>query len=234
MTTVFLLRHGALGGESRNRFIGHTDLPLSPEGVQQAEHLGWALRGRFGRHRGARAGGLVPRLFDAVYCSDLLRSRQTAERVVGMVNGAARNAIEARGDLREIALGEWEDLSRAEVATRFPAQYAARGEDIANYRIPGGESFADCRERIVAAWREIVGRGGERIVIVGHAGANRALLCHLQGKPLAELFELGQDYGCINIIETGAEGVRVRLINGRPDDLDAALSASQSVLHSKP
>jgi len=197
---IYLLRHGALEGDSRNRFVGQIDLPLAPEGRTQAEALGRALHGL----------GL-----DAVYCSDLLRSRQTAE----IIAGTTGIPLHRRADLREIALGDWEGLSRQEVASRFPAQYAARGEDIEHYRIPGGESFADCRERVLAAWREILQREERAVAIVGHAGANRVLLCHLLGIPVERMFSLGQDYGCVNVIECVAGNAEVRLINHRPSDM---------------
>lgn len=204
VSSIFLLRHGALATDAHERFIGQTDLPLSPEGVRQAEALGGILRELD---------------INAVYCSDLLRARQSAEIVVG----AAGFPIVPRRDLREIALGEWEGLAREEVAVKFPAQYAARGKDIEGYRIPGGESFADCQARVLAAWRDIVKLGLRRVVIVGHAGANRVLLCHLLGMPVASLFSLGQDYGCVNLIDYEEGRNDVRLINGRADDLRSHL-----------
>ena len=205
MTTIYLLRHGALAAGSRDRFIGQLDLPLAPDGIAQAESLGEALR---------------ERRIDAIYCSDLTRSQQTA-RIIG---GQTAIAIEVRSALREISLGDWEGLSRREVAARFPEDYAARGDDLENYRVPGGESFADCRQRVLTAWQEIVRGDGQSIVIVGHAGVNRLLLCHLLARPIASLFDIAQDYGGVNVIEPGASGFCVSLINGRPADLNGEVS----------
>ena len=205
MTTIYLLRHGALAAGSRDRFIGQLDLPLAPDGIAEAESLGEALR---------------ERRIDAIYCSDLTRSQQTA-RIIG---GQTAIAIEVRSALREISLGDWEGLSRREVAARFPEDYAARGDDLENYRVPGGESFADCRQRVLTAWQEIVRGDGQSIVIVGHAGVNRLLLCHLLARPIASLFDIAQDYGGVNVIEPGASGFCVSLINGRPADLGGGIS----------
>ena len=207
MTTIYLLRHCALAEDYRGRYVGQIDPPLSPEGVCQAYALAEALSGQ----------GL-----DGVYCSDLARSRQTAEIL------AARAGVEckARPELREIALGEWDGLERREVATRFAAQYAARGADLAHYRIPGGESHAECLARILLAWREIAHPAGRTLAIVGHAGANRLLLCHLRGIPLTRMFDIAQAYGCVNVIEVAAEGAVVRQINGRGDALSQNGAAS--------
>lgn len=213
MTTIYLLRHGALAADARDRFVGQIDLPLSPEGLLQAETLGEVLR---------------PLDIDTVFCSDLLRSLQTAQAIVDATN----IPIEVRRDLREIALGDWEGLSRQDVMSGFPAQYAARGADIARYRIPGGESFTDCQARVLAAWQDIVERGAKRIVIVGHAGANRALLCHLLNLPLAGLFSLEQQYGAVNVIERQGGRCHVRLIDGHPADLCVSrLRSPRRTLH---
>lgn len=215
MTRIYLLRHGALADDLGGCFVGQIDPPLAPAGRLQAAELGRALRDL---------------AVDAIYCSDLARSRETAEIIAGAiaVDGCAL-PLTARRDLREIALGDWESLSRREVSARFPERYAARGADLENYRIRGGESFAECRRRMLGAWREIVAGKERGIVVVGHAGANRALLCHLLGRPVAGLFAIGQNYGCVNIIEAQDQGDAVLQINARAEDL--AGHTSQSTNH---
>jgi len=203
MTTIYLLRHGALAGDSRERFVGQIDLPLAPEGVRQAE---------------AQAGALRQQDIGIIYCSDLQRCRQTA----AIIAGATGAPIVTRAELREISLGDWEGLGRREVAVRFAAEFAARGRDIEHYRIPGGESFADCRRRALAAWTDILGCGNERVAVAAHAGVNRLLLCGLLGMPVAELFRIDQDYGCVNIVEQHGAHTCVRLLNGRPVDVGTA------------
>jgi probable phosphoglycerate mutase len=202
VTTIYLLRHGALADDSHDRFIGQIDLPLAAEGIRQAQAL---------------AQTLLNENIGIIYCSDLLRSEQTAEIIADEINAP----IEARSELREISLGNWEGLSRSEVKSSFPVQYAERGKDIENYRIFGGESFADCRLRALAAWEEMLNCGSDRIAIAGHAGINRLLLCHLLGMPSTNMFRIGQDYGCVNIVEQTNEHICIKLINGRPADVHA-------------
>ena len=200
MTTIYLLRHGALDGDSRDRFIGQIDLPLAEAGIRQAQALAKALHNKN---------------IGAIYCSDLLRSKQTA----AIISRDASIPIETNGNLREISLGQWEGLSRSEIRSTFPAQYAARGNDIENYRVPGGESFVDCRLRALAAWEEIMNCGSEHVAVVSHAGINRLLLCHLLGMPIANMFRIGQDYGCVNIVGRTNGHISVNLVNGRPTDI---------------
>jgi probable phosphoglycerate mutase len=200
MTTVYLLRHGTLAGDSRERFIGQTDLPLTMDGHAQARAMAVTLQDR----------GIA-----ALHCSDLTRSRQTAD-AIGAVLGL--RSLD-HPELREVSLGEWEGLLRREVAERWSDAFAARGRDIDGYRPPGGESFSDCLARAWPVWKSITGDGAPAVVIVGHAGVNRLLLCRLLGMPVQNMFRLGQDYGCVNVIEVERRTVRVRLINGRPDSL---------------
>ncbi|HWQ61754.1 MAG TPA: histidine phosphatase family protein [Negativicutes bacterium] len=193
---VFLARHGKIRLEDdQRRYIGQLDLPLSGEGVRQAE----VMRKMLGQ------------VVTAVYCSDLARSRQTAEIIAG--DGGV--AVTPRSELREISLGEWEGCTFADITRRFPNEFRARGADIAYYRVPGGESFADCSLRAVAAFHDILGTSAGDIAIVGHAGVNRLLLCNILGLPLGNLFRIGQDYGCINIIKCSEAGYQVQLVNFR-------------------
>jgi len=200
MTTIYLLRHGALPGDSRDRFIGQTDLALAAAGIAQAEAMAQALLGRE---------------IGVVHCSDLARSRQTAD-IIARALGV--DAI-AHPEFREVSLGDWEGLLRQEVAARWSDEFAARGRDIDHYRPPGGESFGDCLARAWPVWKSIARAECKAVALVAHAGVNRLLLCRLLGMPVQNMFRLGQDYGCVNVIETDRKGARVRLVNGRIADL---------------
>ncbi len=193
---LYLVRHGKIRQEDdQRRYIGQIDLPLAEEGRRQAEHL---------RRRMEHAE------ISAAYCSDLTRSRETAEIAAG-----GRFEVVARPDLREISMGEWEGRTLGDVARQSPDEYRARGEDIAGFRVPGGESFVECGRRVVSAFEDIVGRSTGNVLIVGHAGVNRLFLCHALGMPVANLFRIGQDYSCLNIIQSSNSGYQVRLMNGR-------------------
>ena len=193
---VYLIRHGKIQQEDdQRRYVGQIDLPLTPEGIKQAQ----SLQKRFER---ADIG--------TVYGSDLSRSIRTAKIAVG----SRSIPVVVRKDLREVSMGEWENCTFGDIARRFPEEFKARGGDIVSYRVPGGESFADCHERVVAALEEIVSSSSGNIVIVGHAGVNRLLLCHMLGMPLANIFRIAQDYGCLNVIQCGSTGYQVKLING--------------------
>jgi probable phosphoglycerate mutase len=193
---VYLIRHGKIQQEdNQRRYIGQIDLPLTAEGIRQAQSL---------QRRFENAD------ISALYCSDLSRSIATAK----MITGSRNVQIVVREDLREICMGEWEGCTFGDIGRRFPNEFKARGGDIVSYRVPGGESFADCSERVVAAFEDIVASSSGNLVVIGHAGVNRLLLCHMLGMPIANLFRIGQDYGCLNVIQCGSAGYQVKLMNG--------------------
>ena len=197
MRAVLLIRHGLVSEDAEERFLGAADAPMSAAGEAQIRELAARLRPR-----------VTP---DAIYCSDLSRSRRTAEL---LASGPAI-PIRVRPALREIDMGDWQGLSRREVAERRPADYAARGRDIANFRPPGGESFADLAARVLPCWRDIVEDGETQVVaIAGHAGVNRVILCHLLGAPLANLFRIAQRPACVNVVEWRKNEPVVTLIDG--------------------
>ncbi|HUO59864.1 MAG TPA: alpha-ribazole phosphatase [Candidatus Acidoferrales bacterium] len=194
---LYLVRHGAIIEVNGKRYIGQTEAPLSEYGVEQAR----ALRNWFQRHE-----------FTRVLCSDLTRSLRTAKIILG----ARRIRIEAHPELREISLGEWDGVSFREIEAKYPEEFKARGTDIEHWRPPGGESFADCRQRVLAFLHHELPRSEGDILLVGHAGVNRLILCDALGLPTANLMHVGQDYGAVSIVEFGLERARVQLLNFVP------------------
>jgi probable phosphoglycerate mutase len=212
---LYLVRHGAIISVAGKAFIGQTEAPLSEEGVEQA----WALR-----------KWLEDVPFTRIISSDLSRSRRTAQIIAGR-QGCPVEAVPA---LREINLGDWDGLSFQEIRQRFPDEFAARGRDIENWRPPRGESFSDCRARVQAALGQIFFGSQGNVLVVGHAGVNRLILCSALGIPVRNLHSMGQDYGCVNILDFSPSGRRVRLMNYTPvpaprPELSAAPRATQAM-----
>ena len=140
---ICLLRHGEIDLNGKKRYVGQVDLPLTQKGESQARWWQQAL-----------ADSPLSR----IYCSDLMRSWQTAQIIAGF----RPVRVQVMPQLREIDLGEWDGLCVDEVKNRFPEEWQRRGQDLVNYRPPGGESFADVHARVVPLFEQIVHdhRGG--------------------------------------------------------------------------
>ena len=194
MSEVYLIRHGEITQSAPRRFVGRTDLPLTDAGREQMAAVARFLTGRG-----------VARLL----CSPLARCVESAG-IVGAVLGLVP---ETAADLREISLGTWEGLTVDEVRERFPGRYEARGRNLAGFRPPGGESFADVQRRAWPAFELAVTDMDEPLAIVAHGGVNRVLLCRILGMPLENLFRLEQHYACVNVLHAGGDEFRVAAMN---------------------
>jgi alpha-ribazole phosphatase/probable phosphoglycerate mutase len=200
-TRLYLVRHGQVADGHTQLYHGHNDIDLSPAGVRQLEALGAQLQGVD---------------LAAVYASDLSRSIRGAEAVC---RGRSLSP-QVIPEFREINFGVWEGLSFGEIADRYPEALQARFQDLCCYRIPGGESLMDVRERAMPRLQEILTEHlGSACLLVAHAGVNRVILCEALGLPMDNIFRLDQNYGCLNIIDYFADFTLVRLMNGGPNGI---------------
>jgi probable phosphoglycerate mutase len=187
---IFVFRHGAVPATAGKIFLGRTDLPLSAEGRAQAE----AWKTHF-------AGRLPARMVSSPLCRALEFARILA--------GDRADAVEIQPALSEIDLGDWDGRPMAEIRGREPASWKARGEDMAGFRPPGGESFADLQHRVVPAFEKLAAASASDLLLAAHAGVNRVLLCHLLQMPLGNLFRIEQSSAGLNVIQGGAARWRV-------------------------
>jgi len=203
-TRVYLVRHGQVADGHTDRYHGNNDIGLSPTGVRQFEDLAAQLKN-------------AP--LTGIYASDLTRALTGAE----IINRGRDLEPQVVPEFREVHFGEWEGLSFAEIAERYPAQLQARFRDLPNFRIPGGESLLDVRARALPKLDALLQQHHERaFIIVAHAGVNRVILSEALGLSLDHLFRLDQNYGCLNIIDYFPDMAVVRLINGGVNGVAAA------------
>jgi probable phosphoglycerate mutase len=162
MTVFYLIRHGETDWNLSGRWQGHADVPLNALGQAQARRLAERLRRE----------SLRP---DAIYSSDLLRAWATAE-TIGAELGIVPQPLPA---LREIDVGAWSGLNRAEVLERDRdlIERLESGEDAR--RGGNGERFADLYRRVVEVVDQLAAaHPNGRLLLVTHGGPVRALLLH--------------------------------------------------------
>lgn len=197
MTRLYLIRHGQVQGHEQRRYNGHADVALTDLGVEQY-HL---MKDR-----------LADSHISACYSSDLTRCRTGA----GII--CEQFGIEPvhRSELREVNVGIWEGLTWHEIQSRWPDEWQARLNDLVNYRVPQGENLLDVEARLMPVVQEVLERHrGQEILLVGHGGVNRIILLAAIGAQLANMFNIEQNYGCLNIIDYYGDGrATVKLLNG--------------------
>ncbi|MEC5163849.1 2,3-bisphosphoglycerate-dependent phosphoglycerate mutase [Janthinobacterium sp. CG_23.3] len=155
-TTILLIRHGETAWNAARRLQGHTDIDLNDEGMRQAEALGEALAG-------------AP--LAAVVSSDLRRARQTAAAVAGQ-HGLA---LQADCLLRERCYGAFEGMLYADIAERYPLEYAEWQARHIDAVMPAGERVAESfrqfyRRAVDGVERWAARYPGQTIAVVAHGG----------------------------------------------------------------
>jgi probable phosphoglycerate mutase len=158
---IYLARHGQTAYNLEGRFQGQQAVPLDRTGCEQALDLA---------ERAAAYG------FCALWCSPLLRARETADAV------GRRIGLPPREDARlmETDAGDWTDRPFSEVQAEAPELFAAFiGIDPA-FAFPGGESFAEQEQRVAAALADVE-RDQLPALVVCHGMVIRAALYNRAG-----------------------------------------------------
>jgi broad specificity phosphatase PhoE len=229
---LYLVRHGASTGNTPGNLIGQSDHPLSPLGEAQAraaatrlaplgpmtiyasdlpralataEYIAavWAAGG------GVRHAGGGPAIADAAQRSNSVVGGSAGER--GCVG--ARPPVIPDARLREIHLGDLEGSSW-EAFTNNQELTAAMESDPFHAPLPGGESLALVRDRVVAAVRDIVAAtSAEAVCIVSHDGPIRSIVNHFLGVPPEKWWVMTTTHGGLSLLEFSDDWVDVRFLN---------------------
>jgi probable phosphoglycerate mutase len=164
---LFLARHGETSWNFEGRWQGQSDVGLNARGRVQAAALAARLAGR----------GIT-----RICSSDLSRARETAEIVARHLGLGGVVAVDPA--LRERGYGVFEGLTREECETQHPDEWTRYLAD--RTHTPTG---AELQDLVVERMRAAVARAGaqathadERILIVSHGGAIRALLAAATGE----------------------------------------------------
>ena len=153
---IHLLRHGMTAANADGRYIGRTDLPLSPEGLAAL----LALKEKYEYPAGVR-----------YFTSPLTRCRQTLEVLYPHVEPTVVDG------LAECDFGDWEGKSLSTLKTdeRFLQWVEGTSRDI-----PGGESTEVFRTRVCEAFEGVVNdlihSGDTEAVICTHGGVISMLM----------------------------------------------------------
>ncbi len=157
MTTpqLWLVRHGETAWSATGKHTGRTDVPLTDEGREAAEHLTQTLAGN---------------TFALVLTSPMSRARDTC------VLAGLGDRVEVTADLCEWDYGDYEGLTTAEIRETRP------GWNVFADGCPGGESpeqVGERADRVVARVRDIDGDA----IVFSHGHLLRVLAARWVGLP---------------------------------------------------
>ena len=176
---IVLWRHGRTEWNAAGRFQGQTDVALDEVGRQQA------------RDAAARLASLSPEL---LLSSDLQRAQDTMSALASLVG------IETELDprLRETFAGEWQGLTGAEIAARWPAEHKAWRAGDPVLRVGGGETREEVATRVAEAVHDAAKRLSDDglAVLATHGGSARLGIASLIGMPLDRFTNVGGLSNC--------------------------------------
>lgn len=180
--TIYIARHGQTQWNVKGKIQGHTDSPLTKEGISQARNL---------------ANELKNIKFDAAYSSDLLRAKKTAQ-IVALEHELI---VKTKKALRERNFGSLEGQGKNGLAIL---------EELRKQKIPyetrNIESDEKMIERVILLLRELaVAYPGKTVLVVSHGGILRTLLVHLGFATYEKMNKLS--IGNTSYIKIASDGV---------------------------
>ncbi len=189
-TTTLLLRHGETPLSAERRFAGVGEIPLTETGVMQARAAAKALAGR---------------PIDAIVCSPLNRTRQTAQEVADVLGLPVRT----EEGFRETDFGDWEGYSFAEVRERWPAELDAWLAD-PSVAPPHGESFTETARRVQTARDKLLVRcRRQTVLVVSHVTPIKMLVRAALEAPPSSLYRMFLEVSSFSEIAWYSDGPAV-------------------------
>jgi probable phosphoglycerate mutase len=177
---IALLRHGPTDWNAQHLIQGHTDIPLSEEGLQKMQGL------------------RVPFAATRIFSSPMQRTRQTAKAM-----GLENPILDAR--LMEQHWGRWEGLSLKAITEKEGKDAFLRAGRKGDFRPPGGESTQELLDRVAAFLRDAAQEESHAIA-VAHLGVLRAAYTMATGWNMATPMPAELDVSKILVLEVDTAG----------------------------
>jgi len=186
-TTVLLIRHGVTDWHREGRLLGHRDIGLNADGINQSHAAAKALRD-------------LPTA--EILTSPLVRAVQTAEIVAGQFD------LEVARDprLTDLNPGMWEGKAWADIADS-PEYKKFLADPLAESIPGGGDSLISAQTRAVRSVEQALGDNptGSCILVVSHAAPIRLLLAHYLGMHVASYHRLTVQPGSISVLRVSSD-----------------------------
>ena len=203
-----MVRHGETEWNVLGRIQGHSDVPLSQNGREQAQTV---------------ARRLAEAPLDVVYCSDLSRASETARIILGHRD----IPLHATSELRERDYGVFEGLSLEERRDRYPGMFASSLVKDLDFAPTGGESPRATSYRMTEFVAGLKARHpDDTVLIVGHGGSLRAAIIALMEFPLEATWRFVMSNCSVSVFDPYPDNAVLRLYNDT-SHLDGLVAGNQ-------
>lgn len=159
--TIYLVRHGETEWNNKKIVQGHSDIPLNQNGIIQSEQLGKKLK---------------KINFAAVFSSDLIRAKRTAEIIIL----EKKLAVVTTKVLRERLFGRFEGILMNEIRKILGGFILLSKEKQKKFKFNDVENDEQLMNRFIPFIREVaVAFQGKNVLVVSHGGLIRTFLKHI-------------------------------------------------------
>lgn len=204
---IYLIRHAAVAYfDADGQPVNPATVRLTSVGKAQAYALNALL-------------AEVP--VDRAVCSEILRTRETIEQILGREHELQ---IESMAEFNEIRGGRLREIPSDRLFVELANPYIEATKEEGYFL--RGERFDDFERRVLSGFVQLLDDTSWRnLLIVAHDAVNRIVLGWALGTNRRTMVGLEQDYGCLNIIDvpigrgdSGAIQPLIRAINLTPYD----------------
>ncbi len=195
MATLVLIRHGQSTWNLENRFTGWVDVPLTPQGEQEATEAGEKIK----------AAGIH---FDEAFTSVLVRAQET---LTLCLKAAGQEDLPTTFDqaLNERHYGDLQGMNKAETAAKFGDAQVKLWRRSYDVQPPNGESLKDTAARSIPYFEEKIVpvlKAGRNVVVSAHGNSLRAIVMKLDNLTREQVLELNIPNGVPIVYEFDADG----------------------------
>lgn len=196
---LHLLRHGQTELSREDTFCGSgLDPELTREGLEMAQ---------------AFTATYKAKPWSAIYSSNLRRCLTTAQ----LLSDSVEKKTKVRADLREIAYGKWEGLTKERVGKEYHDDYVSWLADPAWHAPTGGEPAVIIARRGLRVIEEIKQHFADgNVLIVSHKATIRIILCSLLGIDVGRFrYRLVCPVGSVSVVEFTSHGPLLQALADR-------------------
>jgi broad specificity phosphatase PhoE len=179
MVKFGLIRHARTRWNIEKKLQGKTDIPLSPEGIEEAAHWGELL---------------YSRNYNMILSSPMTRAVETAK----IISNKIKVDVILDEDLREQNFGNWEGRKLIDIKKQSPGEIELQESLGWKFCPDGGESRIEVLKRVSNAIEHAgINYTGKNVLVVAHESVIKILIYNILGrsftpdeKPLLKKYHL--------------------------------------------
>ncbi len=209
MIKLVLVRHGQSIWNLENRFTGWTDVPLSDQGVKEAQEAGMVLKEKGFTFDLAftsvlkRAEDTLDYILKEMDLSDIeiRHSWRLNERHYGALQGLNKDDTKKKYGEEQVKLWRRSADVRPPALTKEDERYPGHDpkyKDLTEEELPTTENLIDTIHRVITYWNTDIKQEleqGKQVIIVAHGNSLRGLMKYLDNMSDEEVMNLEIETG---------------------------------------